>query len=114
MSPPSEDARNGFLVLYDSSNPETMIFAGVYIGAREYSIHGPGVIEPILVPVAFNPDQEFKLTVLINFEKGFIELIAPDRTIGTGLAPHMRQVETIGYSANNTKTFFSPVKITGE
>ena len=114
LSPPGEGARNGFLVLYDSSNPETMIFAGVYIGAGEYSIHGPGVNEPILVPVNFDPDQEFQLTVLINFEKRFIELMAPGRTIGTGLAPHMRQVETIGFSANNTETFFSPVKITGE
>ena len=108
-----DGAMNGFLVLGEQENADTTITAGVYIGGGEYVIEGPGVMAPIHVPIDFDRTGVFEFSVLINFEKGFIELRSRDREIGTGLAPHMIQVDLVGYHAKSTRTHFSEIKITG-
>ena len=107
------DILNGFVVLADQGNPVNTIIAGVYIGAREYAIEGSGVNEPIRVPVDFDQAQVFTFSILIDFKRGNIEMKTNDREISTSLAPHMKQVDMVGYHAKSTKTHFSDITIKG-
>ena len=104
------DILNGFLLVSDQENGG-IIKAGVYIGAGEYAIEGSGVVEPIRIPVDFDQNQVFHFSLLINFEKGFIEMKTNEREIGTGLASNMKQVNLVGYHADSTKTHFSEIEI---
>ena len=105
---------NGFLVFADSEVPEAVVTAGVYIGGGEYAIEGPGVREPIIVAADFDRSGVFKISILVDFERGFIEMKTPEREISTGLAPQVTQFDTIGYAAKETRTRFSEVRIVGE
>ena len=108
-----DGTRNGFLVLVDRGDPGGTIVAGVYIGAGEYAIEGTGVREPIVVPIDFDASGVFNFSVLVNFEKGFVEMKTNEREIGTGLAPRMKQVDVVGYHANSTTTHFSEIVTRG-
>ena len=110
----SEGTRNGFLVLGQQLDPAKTIMAGIYIGAREFVIEGPGVTEPINVQIPFDQSKEFAVTIIVNFKKGFVEMQTAEREIGTGLAPHMQQITHIGYMVNNTSTHFSRIEISNE
>ena len=106
--------RNGFLVLNDQMEPEKSIYAGIYIGAGEFAVEGPGVSKFLVVPVEFDKNQMFEVTVIVNFEKRFVEMQTKEREIGSSLAPHMRQVSYVGYKVNSTETNFSRIEVTGK
>ena len=108
-----EGPQNGFLVLVDQGDPEGVIVVGVYIGGQEYAIEGTGVTEPIRVRVEMDQARAFDLTVVVDFRKGYIELLTPEREIGTSLASHMKKVDTLGYHAKETITQFSEIMIVG-
>jgi hypothetical protein len=106
------DFQNGFLLLSGGQEGITIV-AGVNIETREYVIKGTGVVEPIRVQIDFDKTQVFNFSILVNFEKGFIEMKTNEREIGTSLAPNMKQVDRVGYHADSTRTHFSEIKIVG-
>ena len=60
-------------------------------GGREYVIEGTGVADPIRVPVDFDQNQVFEFSIIVDFEKGFIEMKTNEREIGAALAYTLRQ-----------------------
>lgn len=109
-----DETRNGFLILRDAENYNTAIFAGIYIGVKEFTIEGPGVAESIVVPVEFDQNKEFKITVIVDFKERYIEMQTAEREIGTTLALHVGKINEVGYKVNSTRTHFSRLTIKGK
>ena len=110
---PSDDVMNGFLFLGSRQAPESMILSGVYIGARQYAIEGLGLERPIRVPGDFSDDEVFNISVLVDLEKGFVEMNINGHEIGTRLVSHLKQIDMIGYHAKSTATYFSRIELSG-